>query len=694
MGSFFYFTNILGAQFGTPEVTYTYKTKDGSIAAYIYRFTLSGAKEFRPLTFGCYSNQGTNRWEWKNIPNNRPLYQLDEIVKHPGKTIIICEGEKAAIAAQKYFINDIATTSIGGSQAADKTDWTPLVGRTIIIWPDHDESGKKYMVDVAANLSTLGVQDICYIDTFDQQNKLEFKEKWDAADALEHRYLFENIIALKKPLDISNVVNSSQTKWREFKPLSTTPQSLLPVEKFDVRLLPESVRDWVRDIAMRMDNAPIDYAAVIVMTVLGSLLGRKVGIHPKCNDDWLVIPNLWGVIVGEPSVKKTPILNEIIKPIRILEKEAYQLFCKEITEYTAKEQVHKATQSQTYQAMKNGECQDNTNMVEKLIEEENSKPDKPTRKRYTTSDVTTEKLGSILSENPAGILLIRDELTGWMKTLDQTDKPNDRPFFLECWNGTGSYTSDRVGRGTIEIPSTTVGIIGTIQPAMLRPYLQNNTTDGFIERFQLAVYPDKPKFKFVDLHPDELAKEKAYKVFNRFADIPFADNNPTILKFSPEGQEIFKQFYCDLNKKTCKKDCHTHMQSHLAKYQSLMPAIALILHVADHGHTGTISKDTASQAWAWCEYLEGHAKRIYGIVDKTLAGVKSLLKNLATLPNPFTVTNFAKKDWGGLTTSNQRLDALNVLIENGYLATEEKKSPTKSSTLYHINPLAMEKHHD
>jgi hypothetical protein len=27
--------------------------------------------------------------------------------------------------------------------------------------------------------------------------------------------------------------------------------------------------------------------------VAGSLIGRKVGIHPKRQDDWLVVPNLW-----------------------------------------------------------------------------------------------------------------------------------------------------------------------------------------------------------------------------------------------------------------------------------------------------------------------------------------------------------------------------------------------------------------
>ncbi len=63
-------------------------------------------------------------------------------------------------------------------------------------------------------------------------------------------------------------------------------------------------------------------------------------------------------------------------------------------------------------------------------------------------DTTVEKLGELLNQNPRGLLLMRDELSGLLRTLDKPGREGDREFFLEGWNGTGSYTYDRISRGT------------------------------------------------------------------------------------------------------------------------------------------------------------------------------------------------------------------------------------------------------
>ena len=34
------------------------------------------------------------------------------------------------------------------------------------------------------------------------------------------------------------------------------------------------------------------------MIVAAGVIGRKIGIRPKKHDDWLVIPNLWAVLIG------------------------------------------------------------------------------------------------------------------------------------------------------------------------------------------------------------------------------------------------------------------------------------------------------------------------------------------------------------------------------------------------------------
>jgi hypothetical protein len=60
------------------------------------------------------------------------------------------------------------------------------------------------------------------------------------------------------------------------------------------------------------------------VVVAGSLIGRQVGIYPKRRDDWLVVPNLWGAVVGRPSLLKSPALAEVMKPLSRLVAEAYE----------------------------------------------------------------------------------------------------------------------------------------------------------------------------------------------------------------------------------------------------------------------------------------------------------------------------------------------------------------------------------
>ena len=81
-----------------------------------------------------------------------------------------------------------------------------------------------------------------------------------------------------------------------------------------------------------------------------------------------------------------------------------------------------------------------------------------------TQDATVEKLGELLQENPRGMLVSRDELAGWLRTMDKPGREGDRDFYLEGWNGSGGYTLDRIGRGTVHIPAVTLSICGGIQP--------------------------------------------------------------------------------------------------------------------------------------------------------------------------------------------------------------------------------------
>jgi putative DNA primase/helicase len=84
-------------------------------------------------------------------------------------------------------------------------------------------------------------------------------------------------------------------EWEDPVPL---PEGLPPVASLDPAMIPEPLREWIVDVSERMQIPP-DFATVGAVVVAGSLIGRQVGIHPKRQDDWLVVPNLWVLWWGD-----------------------------------------------------------------------------------------------------------------------------------------------------------------------------------------------------------------------------------------------------------------------------------------------------------------------------------------------------------------------------------------------------------
>jgi putative DNA primase/helicase len=179
-----------------PDGLWPYATAQDEIAFYAARWNeADGKKTFRPISWSERAG-----WQFEAWPDHRPLFNLPEFVSRAKAAVVICEGEKAAEAAAAIFPHNIATTSSGGAGAAAKTDWTPLAGRSILIWPDHDAAGEKYAREVAAILAALD----CSVAIIDAKalaavdpagGAREPRDKWDAADAMAE---WPDLAALRK----------------------------------------------------------------------------------------------------------------------------------------------------------------------------------------------------------------------------------------------------------------------------------------------------------------------------------------------------------------------------------------------------------------------------------------------------------------------------------------------------------------
>ncbi len=108
----------------------------------------------------------------------------------------------------------------------------------------------------------------------------------------------------------------------------------------------------------------------------------------------------------------------------------------------------------------------------RLVSTRKNNDDTLGKRRFIVNDVTVEKLGKLLKENPRGLLMVRDELSGFLANLERKEYQTDRAFYLTAFNGKKSYTYDRIGRGTIFITHVTLSMIGGIQPSRIIPLIQ------------------------------------------------------------------------------------------------------------------------------------------------------------------------------------------------------------------------------
>jgi putative DNA primase/helicase len=123
---------------GRPTKSHTYRDPNGQGYAVTNRFDLpDGKKEFRPVSLH------DGGWYVKG-PKERLLYQVDTLAD--AVTIYVCEGEGCADAARSIGLD--STTSMGGAQAPQKTDWSPVAGKDVVILRDNDEPGRKYAAAV------------------------------------------------------------------------------------------------------------------------------------------------------------------------------------------------------------------------------------------------------------------------------------------------------------------------------------------------------------------------------------------------------------------------------------------------------------------------------------------------------------------------------------------------------------------
>lgn len=415
-------------------------------------------------------------------------------------------------------------------------------------------------------------------------------------------------------------------------------------------------------------------------------------------NDWTVIPNLWGAVIGNSGVMKSPTLSAALSPVKKLQAREYEIFNAVMTLYAEQAEITKLQKTVKKAEAKKTLTKNNSADVSGLLKPDVIE-DAPILKRFITNNASYEALGELLMENPNGLLVEADEIIGLLKQLDAGGQEVARSFYLTAADGDKGYTFDRILRGKgLHIPALCLSIIGGIQPGVLAEYVRQATgggsgADGLLQRFGLMVYPDiSPDWREVDRYPDSASRAAVNLLAERLDYMSPEDmgaetdtyGGAPFLRFDNAAQELFSEWRATLEHRLRSGEEHPAIVSHLSKYRKLIPSLALINHLCD-ATQGTVNEAALLRAIAFGEYLESHARRIYSYATRPdIDAAKTLLKRLACgkLRTPFKARDIYIKGWTGLETPQKAQAALDLLREYNHLTEYDYDTGGRPTRMY------------
>jgi hypothetical protein len=492
------------------------------------------------------------------------------------------------------------------------------------------------------------------------------------------------------------------TEWPEPYPL---PASLLPVAAFDPMMLPAALWPFAEDVATRM-QAPVDFVAASVMTAVGSIIGRKVGIRPKMRDDHTVIANLWTILVGRTSVYKSPTMKAALGPLHQLIKIAQQNFDISLGDHELALRQAKLKSDTRRDEAKRTLKKDRNEDVRHLLKDEELNA--PQLRRYIANDTNVASLGALLADNSNGLLVFRDEMISLLETLDQEERVSDRGFYLTGWNGDSPYTFDRIARGTVHIEAVCLSLLGGAVPGRVQTYLARalrggRGDDGLIQRFGMLIWPDVSKnWQLIDRRPNFEAAAAVFHLIDHLNNLDPRDISAKrdmfngepfglpYLRFEEPAFECYAAWLTEHERRLRSDEFHPAMQSHFTKYQKLIPGLALIGHLADNGR-GSVNLQALERALLWAAYLETHAQRAYSSLEVAASGTaQAILAKIASghLRSPFRSYEVWRPGWALLKDRETVAAGLRMLVDFDWLGSRRLETAGRPATIYTLNPKA------
>lgn len=370
--------------------------------------------------------------------------------------------------------------------------------------------------------------------------------------------------------------------------------------KFPVEAFPPRCQEMILSYC-RCFGAKPEHYGLAMLTVAGAALGNAAWVEERGKGH---PPILYSVIVDVPNMGKTPTVETVLTPLKRIE-----------MRYRAENAIQLREHKQ-------------------LLESDGKAPALPLPKEMILNDFTLEAVYKTLNANPRGLIVQRDELRGWLSSMNKYRAGSDETFWMENWNGTSAKIS-RINQGvrSLYLDKPFCSVIGTIQPVILKQFASGTkANDGFLARM-LFSFPDvsiKPNHNTIK--PDQEQLRRWCAIVEKIHNLPCEQEEPTDefedwrlkphrIPLGQNAARIYIKFYNENAAKINKSEDEVE-QHMLGKFDSYVLRLALIvemLHWAENGPDDPnledlkaikISGDSMKKAVELCEYFQYTALKV------------------------------------------------------------------------------------
>ncbi|WP_290396163.1 DUF3987 domain-containing protein, partial [uncultured Duncaniella sp.] len=255
--------------------------------------------------------------------------------------------------------------------------------------------------------------------------------------------------------------------------LIATQSTAQIISGFPIDVLPAKLQEIVNEANASL-GFPKDYIAGSMLTAMAAVIGNTHSAEAMVG--WKEYAILFVALVGCPGVCKSHPLSYLMQPLIDHDAEKAAQFAEALKRYNA------AMELPPKERVANGY---------------ELNPIEPRRVRFMMQDVTNEAVHRILSENPRGLILMYDELAGWVKNFNRYNSGSESEFWMSVFNHKVAMSDRKSSQSGVFIRNPFLCVIGTIQPKVLTDLAAGNrNANGFMERI-LYVFPSdqtKPKW--------------------------------------------------------------------------------------------------------------------------------------------------------------------------------------------------------